>query len=74
MKFPGWLKTVWWALLSGGAILYLALRFSNATSAVINPIDIVIVVVCAALLLLPLASEITIGGLTLKKEAESIKS
>ncbi len=74
MTPPQWLKVVWWGLLGIGGAVFSTLRFLSGDAGYPNTVDTSVSLVWLALLLLPLLSEVSIGGVTLKKEVESLKT
>lgn len=73
MKFPNWLKIIWWILLVilSGTILYIRLdAILNGTS---TTFDLFIFLIFVAFLLVPIFAEIEFFGIKLKQEIEELK-
>lgn len=73
MKFPNWLRIVWWALISAATTWFLYRRYpaliaGNATAA-----DIVAFLVWVALLLAPIFQEVSLFGMAFKQQIEAVK-
>lgn len=69
-----WGRTIWWAVLSITLLIYSFLNSGRILSKDILPVDSLIILVLFLLLLLPLASEVTLFGISIKKEIESLKT
>src|SRR5262245_33992895 len=74
MRAPEWLRVVWWGILAISGAVFSAVRYHSGDHDYPNTVDTTVSVVWLALLLLPLLSEVSIGGVTLKKEVEALKS
>jgi len=74
MKPPEWLKVVWWGILGIAGAVFSTVRFHSGDAHYPNTVDTSVSLVWLALLLLPLLSEVSIGGVTLKKEVEALKT
>jgi hypothetical protein len=74
MKFPNWFKIVWWVLLLVGLGVILTKRYNELITGKLVGSDVLVLVVWLALLLLPLFQEISLFGLTFKKEFETLKT
>lgn len=75
MKLPNWFRIVWWALLAGGLGLFLKSRLVSLRTGSTSTFDVVALVLFAALLLLPLVSELELFGvLKLKQQLDSLRS
>lgn len=73
MKLPNWFKILWWLLLLALALYYLIIRFPYFTLGESIPLDILITLLFFALMLVPIFSEITLFGITLKREIKELK-
>jgi len=74
MKTPKWLRVVWWLLLVGLATYFLWQRFDSITSGATNATDIVIFLIWIALLTIPLFQEVSIFGVSFKKEIDNLRT
>jgi len=72
MVLPNWLKIAWWVLLLAllGGVLRTRLSAFTAGSAV--GADVVLLVIWTALLLAPLFQEVTLFGITLKRQVNQL--
>ncbi|MDP3676344.1 MAG: hypothetical protein Q8R44_14825 [Novosphingobium sp.] len=76
MKLPPWLRILWWLLLTGAGIAFLALRRSSLLAGAPSTFDLAVFVITGGLVLAPLFSEVTLWGVTLKqleKASDEIK-
>lgn len=73
MKFPRWLKTLYWAALTALLTWVLLQRYQHVQVGSSQPIDIFLFLVWFALILCPLFAEINFFGLSLKKDIEELK-
>src|SRR4051812_4533438 len=73
MKFPNWLKIIWWLLLTGflGYIVYK--RLNSVINGSSTGFDIFVFLVFVALMLAPIFSEIELFGIKLKQEIKELK-
>ena len=67
MKLPNRLKIVWWLLITGFFVYLLSQRYESIIGGASTPIDIVLFLILAALLIIPLFQEVNIFGVSLKK-------
>ncbi|NDQ56987.1 MAG: hypothetical protein GZ088_07940 [Acidipila sp.] len=74
MKFPNWFKLFWWSSLLLAFSSILIPRYKGFVAGQSTPVDLLLSLVWVALLLLPLFQEISLFGVSLKKEIESLKS
>jgi hypothetical protein len=74
MKFPNWFKISWWILLIIATTIGLYLRFNSIKNGESVPFDVFLFLIWAALMLVPIFSEIEFLGIKLKKEIEDLKS
>lgn len=74
MKLPNWFKIAWWVFLLIGLGILLTRRYNDFLAGKAIGSDILVLIVWLALLLLPLFQEISLFGLTFKKEFEALKS
>jgi len=74
MKLPNWFKICWWVLLLIAFGFFLTSRYGDLVAGKSVGTDVFILVVWLALLLFPLFQEISIFGLTFKKEFETLKA
>jgi hypothetical protein len=74
MKLPNWFKILWWILLLIGLSVFLLKRYSDLIVGKPTGLDMLVLVVWLALLLLPLFQEVSLFGLTFKKEFEALKT
>jgi hypothetical protein len=74
MKLANWFKITWWALLLLGFGVVLSMRYRDLIAGKPIGTDVVVLVVWLALLLLPLFQEISVFGLTFKREFEALKT
>jgi hypothetical protein len=73
MKFPNWFRIAWWVGLITLVTYFLRLRYADVIAGQATPIDALILVIWFGLLLVPLFNEITLPGVTLKREVEELK-
>lgn len=74
MKFPNWFRISWWVLLSVTVSFFLYKRHPQLISGNATSADIFIFLIWVVLLLLPLFEELSLFGITFKKEVEELKS
>lgn len=74
MKIPNWLKIIWWVLLVGFFAYLLSQRYDSIMSGAATATDIVIFLILIALLAIPLFQEVSLFGVSFKKEIENLKS
>jgi len=74
MKPAEWLRVLWWGTLAVSGAVFSAVRFHSGDPHYPTTVDTTVSLVWLALLLLPLLSEVSVGGVTLKKEVESLKA
>lgn len=74
MKFPNWFRIAWWLAVLASLGLCIYARFETISSGTPTNFDIALVVLTAAVALMPIYSEISIGSLTLKQQIESVKT
>jgi hypothetical protein len=74
MKLPNWFKVLWWILLLSVLTYFLYQRYSDLTAGNASYADILVFLVWVSLFLLPLFQEISLFGLTLRQEMESLKN
>jgi len=73
MKLSNWFKVTWWVLLLILLTTYLGQRYSDLRSGHSIPVDVFVFLVWAGLLLAPLFNEISLFGLKLKQQVESLR-
>lgn len=73
MKFPNWAKIIWWIALIIGLTFFLKERLPDLLSGQAKAADVVVFGVWMALLMTPLFDEVTLLGVTLKKQIEKLK-
>src|SRR6266446_2760204 len=73
MQLPNWFKVVWWLLLTGLLTAFLYHRYPDLVTGRAAAADIVVFVIWVALLLAPLFNEVSLLGITLKREIEDLK-
>jgi hypothetical protein len=73
MKIPSQLKAAWWLILVGVLTFFLSARLPDLLSGKAASADIAVFGVWMALLLAPLFSEVSLLGITLKREIEKFK-
>ena len=74
MKLPNWFRISWWALLTAASGVVLYERYSELFSTRVTTIDVLLFVFWIGLVLAPLFQEISLPGIKLKQEIESLKS
>ena len=74
MKFPNWLKILWWFLLVGVFAYLLYQRYDFIISGATTATDIVIFLILIALLVIPLFQEVNIFGVSFKKEIDNLRT
>jgi hypothetical protein len=74
MKLPNWFKIGWWVVLLIGLTLFLVRRYNDLVAGKSTGTDILVLVVWLALLLFPLFHEISLFGVTFKREVETLKT
>ena len=74
MKLPNSVRIVWWVLLVGFFAYLLSQRYDSITSGTATAMDIVIFLILIALLAIPLFQEVSIFGVSFKKEIENLKT
>lgn len=67
-------KVVWWLLLVGLATYFLWQRFDSITSGTTNATDIVLFLIWIALLTTPLFREVSLFGVSFKKEIDNLRT
>ena len=74
MKLSTRLRVIWWFFLVG-VLTYLVLqRFNSFVSGSASPMDILVFLIWISLLLVPLFQEVSLFGVNLTKEIDSLKS
>jgi hypothetical protein len=73
VRLPNWLKIVWWIVLLLGTTLFLAQRYADLANGDASPVDVVVILVWLALMLVPIFQEVTLWGLTLKQQIDTLK-
>lgn len=73
MKIPSQLKAAWWLILVGVLTFFLSARLPDLLSGKAASADIAVFGVWMALLLAPLFSEVSLLGITLKREIGKLK-
>jgi hypothetical protein len=73
MKLPNWAKVVWWIVLLVILTTYLNERYTDLRSGRSIPVDVVVFLVWMGLLLAPLFNEVSLFGLTLKRQIEAVR-
>ena len=74
MKLPSWLKTIWWFLLVIAFAYLVYQRYDDPMSGNSSTADIIILIILFALLIIPLFKEVSIFGVSFKKEIDNLKS
>jgi hypothetical protein len=74
MKFPAWVKTVWWLILLILLSIFIWKRYPVIISGTATASDLFIILIWVSICLFPLFQEMTFFGIKLKKEVESIRS
>ncbi len=74
MRFPNWLRLIWWGLVLIGLSLFLAQRLNDVAKGVGTPFDIVAFLVWIALLISPIFAEVKLFGVGFKHELERLKN
>jgi len=74
MELKKWLKVAWWVILVLVITYFVAKRYDSIISGNATTVDIVILLVWISMLLAPLFSEVSIFGVKLKKEIDSLRS
>ncbi len=74
MKIPNWLKIIWWFLLAGFFAYLVSQRYDSIVSGSATATDIVIFLILIALLTIPLFQEVSLFGLSFKKEIDKLKT
>lgn len=73
MKLPNWFKIIWWVLLAGYFVFLFSQRYDVIISGTATPTDVVILLIVIAWFTIPLFQEVTIFGISLKKEIDNLK-
>ena len=73
MKIPNWAKIIWWILLAGFFAYLLSQRYDSIISGAASATDIVIFLILIALLVIPLFQEVSIFGVSFKKEIDNLR-
>ncbi len=73
MKLPNWLKIIWWTLLAGCFVFLFSQRYDVIISGTASPTDVVILLIVIAWFTIPLFQEVTIFGISLKKEIDNLR-
>lgn len=73
MVFAKWFTYIWWGLLSALGLTVLYTRYSEISTGKLDSFDTVLLAVVSALLVLPFFSEVSILGLTFKRQIDSLK-
>jgi hypothetical protein len=73
MRLPNWFKIIWWIMLLIVLTIYLGERYHDLQIGRSIPMDVVVFLVWAGLLLTPLFNEIGLFGLTLKQQIDGLK-
>ncbi len=74
MKLPNWLKIIWWFLLVGFFAYLLFQRYGSIMSGVATATDIVIFLILIALLAIPLFQEVSLFGVSFRKEIDNLRT
>jgi hypothetical protein len=74
MRWPNWVKTVWWLLLVAFSAYLLSQRYEIVISGTPNATDIIIFIILIALLVIPLFQEVNIFGVGFKKEIDNLRT
>jgi len=74
MKLPNWIKIVWWLLLLGFFAYLLSQRYDSIMSGATSATDIVIFLIFIALLAIPLFQEVSLFGVSFKKEIDNLRT
>ena len=70
MKFPDKFRVIWWIIVSSSVFILLVIRRDNVFSSQPTYLDIGLITIFLALLLLPLYSEISLFGMSIKQKIE----
>ncbi len=73
MKFPNWLKIIWWIILIIGLSFFVSIRYYALIDYGAQAIDIIALSLLTVLILVPLFSEIEYLGLKVKRDLEEFK-
>ena len=73
MKVPNWAKIIWWFSLVGFFAYLVWQRYMFIIGGDSTTIDIILLIIVFALLLIPLFQEVSIFGVSFKKEIDSLK-
>lgn len=73
MKLPNWFKVVWWIVVLIGFTVLLATRFRDFEAGRPTVVDVPLALVWTALLVLPLFQEVTLFGVSFRKEIQALK-
>jgi hypothetical protein len=72
MKFPNWFRILWWLALIGMIGWFLVRRLPNLISGKATAFDVLTLLIFFCLSLAPIFSEITLLGITLKQQLETV--
>jgi hypothetical protein len=72
-KWPTWLRTIWWVLVTGGLSLLMLRRLDNFLNGTNTATDLVVLFLLLALYIAPLFKEIELPGIKLKSELGEVK-
>ena len=74
MKTPNWAKIMWWIFLVGFLAFLFSQRYESIMSGVASATDIAVFLILIALLIIPIFQEVSIFGVSFKKEIQNLKS
>lgn len=74
MKFPNWLRILWWLLITSLLSAFLVARLPDFLIGKNSAGDVLALAIWTALMLAPLFSEVSLLGITLKQEIEELKT
>ena len=74
MKLPNWFRIVWWVILIGSLSGLLKQRLPELIGGKATAFDGLAFVILICLSLAPIFSEVTLPGITLKQQIESVKA
>jgi len=73
MKFPNWLKIVWWLLLLVADTTFLVYRYDFFKNNQTTALDVFLFLLWIILALLPIIKEVKFFGISVKKELDDLK-
>ena len=70
MKLPSWFRVIWWFVLVGFFIFLFVQRYDSIINGTATATDIAIFLIFTALIAIPLFQEVSLFGVSFKKEIE----